>query len=136
MDRHLERRLLQLAVAIGCLVPFTAGGQGAVLGHSFLEGELPGAVPEFDNHVRYLSGLLLGIGLAFAACIPTIERRSELLAVLTGIVVVGGLARLGGLDVRQPPGTGHLLGLAMELLVVPLLLAWQRRVARRFRLES
>ena len=30
------------------------------------------------------------------------------------------------------PGFGHLFGLAMELGIVPLILLWQARVARRF----
>lgn len=131
MDRTLERRLLQLAVAIACLVPLSAGGAGVVQGYRFIDVELA-AVPDFDSHFRYLSGLLLGIGLAFVASIPTIERRSELFAALSGLVVVGGLARLAALDVQEPPGTPHMLALIMELAVVPLLFAWQRRVARRF----
>ncbi len=49
---------------------------------------------------------------------------------LSATVVVGGLARLSGLAVSDVPGTLHVVALAMELLVVPLLFAWQRRVAR------
>jgi hypothetical protein len=71
--------------------------------------------------------------LIFLAYIPRIQRRSEVFAVLSGMVVVGGLARLAALDVQQPPSTGVVLALMMELLVVPLLFVWQRRLARRFR---
>ena len=132
MDRHVERRLLQTAVAVACLVPLSAGAAGAVQGQQFIHGDPAPTLPDLDSHFRYLSGLLLAIGLAFAASIPTIERRSELFAVLSGIIVVGGLARLAGLAVQEPPSTAHLLALGMELLVVPLLFAWQRRLARRF----
>ncbi len=133
MDRHVERRFLQLAVAIACLVPLTAGGAGVMQGPGFIEGGFAGAAPDLDSHFRYLSGLLLGIGLVFLAYIPRIERRSEVFAVLSGMVVVGGLARLAAVDVQQPPSTGIVLALVMELLVVPLLFVWQRRLARRFR---
>lgn len=88
---------------------------------------------DLGSHFRYMSGLLLGLGIAFAAAIPTIERRSELLGALSAIVVVGGLARLADLLARGAPGTPHVLALGMEMLVVPLLFAWQRRIARRFR---
>jgi hypothetical protein len=88
---------------------------------------------DLDSHFRYLSGLLLGVGLGFAASIPTIERRSELFAVLSAAVVVGGIARLAALLSGSLPSTPHVLALGMELLVVPLLLIWQRRMARRFR---
>ena len=88
---------------------------------------------DLGSHFRYLSGLLLGIGIAFAAAIPSVERRSALFAVLSFVVVIGGLARLAALLVHGGPGTAHVLALGMELGVVPLLFLWQRRVARRFR---
>jgi len=88
---------------------------------------------DLDSHFRYLSGLLLGVGLGFAASIPTIERRSELFAVLSAAVVVGGLARLAALITGSVPGAPDVLALGVELLIVPLLWLWQRRIARRFR---
>ena len=85
-----------------------------------------------DSHFRYLSGLLLGIGLAFAATIPAIERRTLLFRTLGAVVFVGGLARLLSALELGLPGRGHVFGLAMELVTVPLLVLWQARVARRF----
>lgn len=133
MDREKERRLLQLAVALACLVPLGAGAAGVAQGPAMVEGGTAGEPSDLDSHFRYLSGLLLGIGIGFAASIPTIERRSELFMVLSAIVVVGGLARLGALLTNGPPSTPHVLALGMELVVVPLLFAWQRKVALRFR---
>jgi hypothetical protein len=47
------------------------------------------------------------------------------------MAVTGGLARgLSWLTVGAP-GWEHRLGLAMELLVVPLLMLWQARVERQ-----
>ena len=131
MRRDGERRLLQIAVALACLVPLTAGASGVVQGPDMVKGS--GAAPaDLDSHFRYLSGLLLGIGLCFAAAIPTIERRSELFTVLSAVVVVGGMARLAGLISGDLPSPPHVLALGMELLVVPLLMLWQKRLARRF----
>lgn len=129
MDKHKQRRLLQLAVALACLVPLGAGVAGVVLGPAMID---PGLArnPDLDSHYRYLSGLLLGIGIGFAASIPVIERRSELFAALSLAVVAGGLARLSALAVYGLPGTLHVLALGMELVVVPLLFVWQRKVAR------
>ncbi len=136
MRRDHERRLLQLAIALACLVPLTAGAWGVLLGPTMLKGvSLPGHA-DLDNHFRYLSGLLLGIGLGFAVAIPTIERRSEMFAVLSAVVVVGGVARLAALLSGNLPSTPHVLALGMELLIVPLLLVWQRRIARRFSPEA
>jgi hypothetical protein len=118
----LERRLLQLAVAVAGIVPVSAGGWGAFGGWR----------PE--SHARYLSGLLLGVGLTFWWTIPTIERRGAIVRALAVIVVIGGLARLGA-------GFGHgwrpslYLPLAMELAVTPLLALWRERVERRWQVD-
>ena len=86
--------------------------------------------PALDSHVRYLSGLLLAIGLTFWSSIPRIEDRTTLVRLLTAMVVLGGLARAIGFSVSGWPGTGMAFGLAMELVVTPLLCLWQGRVAR------
>lgn len=125
----LERRLLQAAVALGCVVPLLAGGSGMIEGPAFLRGVASPVPPDLDSHFRYLSGLLFAIGLAFASCIPRIERRTARFRLLAFLVFVGGLGRLLGLLSAGVPGTGHLFGLAMELVTVPLLVLWQARVA-------
>ena len=123
----MERRALQFAVFLAAWVPVAGGGAGAILGARAF-GSWPGAGA--DSHVRYLSGLLLAIGLAYWACIPAIERRTNLFRALTFLVVVGGLARLAGLVLVGDPGRMH-FALIMELGVAPLLCLWQTRVARR-----
>ena len=125
----MERRLLQAAVALGCLVPLLAGGTGMIGGPAFLRGVENGAAADLDSHFRYLSGLLFAIGLAFASCIPGIERRTARFRLLALLVFVGGLGRLLGLISSGMPGAGHVFGLAMELVAVPLLVLWQARVA-------
>ncbi|PSJ41532.1 DUF4345 domain-containing protein [Allosphingosinicella deserti] len=125
-----ERRLLQFAVALACLVPFAAGGAGVI--ESVAMVKHVGIPPtDLDSHFRYLSGLLIGVGLGFAACIPRIEAKSALFQGLTLVVVCGGLARLLSLLVVGVPSAGHLFGLGMELGVVPALALWQARVATR-----
>lgn len=120
---RIERLLLQAAILLAACVPVAAGVNG-VLGHMVVFGS--GAV----SHVRYLSGLLLGIGLTFWACVPTIERRGQVVRALAAIVVVGGLARLwGALDTGLRPPV--ILPLVMELAVTPLIALWRERVERR-----
>lgn len=126
----LERRLLQAAVACGSLVPIAAGIAGMVSGGAFLRGVDAPVPVDLDSHFRYLSGLLLGIGLAFAGCIPRIERSTTKFRLLGIIVIAGGLGRLASLLIAGTPGTDHLAGLAMELGAMPLLIFWQGRVAR------
>jgi hypothetical protein len=131
MNPDFERRLLQIAVAAACLVPFAAGGAGVVVSTDMLKGMGAPPVVDLDSHFRYLSGLLVGIGVMFAACIPRIERKTALFRALTIVVTCGGLARLLSLVTFGVPGPGHLFGLVMELGVVPALALWQARVARK-----
>lgn len=129
-----ERRCLQAAVAVAGLVPISAGLAGILLGAQ-MAGAL--AIPEslravsLDSHVRYLSGLLLGLGLAFWSFIPAIERRTTEARLLTALVFLGGLARLYGVAQGGFPSGPMCFGLVMELVVTPLLCLWQARVARR-----
>ncbi|HYF22623.1 MAG TPA: DUF4345 domain-containing protein [Caulobacteraceae bacterium] len=122
-----ERRALQLAVALGGLVPVCAGLAGAALGPEMIPGAAESAA--LDSHHRYLSGLLLGIGLGFWSAIPSIERRTARVRLLGAVVVVGGLARVLGLTEHGWPGVMG-WALVMELAVTPLLVLWQGRVAR------
>ena len=130
-----ERRLLQLAVALGCAVPLVAGGAGMVEGPAMLRGVGSDVPPNLDSHFRYLSGLLFAIGLGFASCIPRIEAKTLRFRLLALLVLVGGFGRLVSLISFGPPGEGHLFGLVMELIVVPLLVLWQARVAYNSELE-
>ena len=128
MSPAVERRLLQAVVALACLVPLSAGTLGVVRGVGWLHG----TGTDLDSHFRYLSGIFLGVGIAFASCVPAIERAGPRFRLLGAFVVCGGLARLLSLITVGPPGTGQLFGLAMELGVVPCLLVWQAGFARRY----
>ena len=122
-----ERRALQVIIALAALIPIYAGAAGIVFGPAMVDA---GAVPTgADSHYRYLSGLLLGIGIGFATTIPHIERRTARFRLLTAIVVAGGIGRLASLILRGIPDKPMLAALIMELVVTPALALWQARVA-------
>ncbi len=129
LSAHTERRLLQTLIAVGGFVPVGGGLAGALLGAAMLGG--PRGDPGLDSHIRYLSGLLLGIGLAYWEAIPTIERRTARIRLLTLIVVLAGLMRLVGILFVAVPDAPMILTPGMELVVTPLICLWQARVARR-----
>ena len=131
MTAQNEKKLFQLIVAIASIVPLSMGLLSVLHGPSIIKGIAAPVPLDLDSHFRYLSGLLLGIGLAFVACIPAIERQTMLFRTLSLIVIVGGCSRLVSLLSVGAPGGGHRFGLVMELIVVPLLMLWQARVARR-----
>ncbi len=127
----IEKRLLQAVVAIACLLPLIVGGQGVLHGPAPF-GHLTEVPRDLDSHFRYISGIFFATGLGFLSCIPAIERKGARFRLLGLLIVVGGLARGVSLLEVGVPSTGHVLGLGMETVVVPLLMLWQWRVARRY----
>ena len=128
-----ELRALQLAVFIASFVPVGAGAAGIWLGPDFAQGV---SSPDLASHFRYLSGLLMGIGLAFLLAIPKLGRENALFTALAVIVFLGGLARLFSVLDAGWPSMPHRFGLFMELAVTPALALWQRRVALRCRSDK
>lgn len=122
-----ERRLLQMAIFIAALVPISAGLAGMLLGISFLS---EASEVSLDSHLRYLSGLLFALGLSFWMMIPSIEKHTQIIRILTFLVVTGGIARLLAALLVGIPSTPMLLAIGMELVITPLLCFWQMRVAR------
>jgi Domain of unknown function (DUF4345) len=122
-----ELRALQSAVALGSLVPISAGAAGILLGPRLVAAAFA-APPDLDSHFRYLSGLLLAIGFGFASTIPRIETHRRRFRFLTAVVVLGGIGRLVSLLSIGPPSPVMQAALVMELVVTPALALWQHRV--------
>jgi hypothetical protein len=127
MPRNAELRALQIAVAIGGVVPVSAGLAGVLMGQD-MAGSCASDVSA-DSHFRYLSGLLLGIGFAFWSTIPNVARHARRFRMLTAIVFLGGMGRLLSFIELGAPSASMLFGLAMELIVTPALCLWQARIA-------
>lgn len=132
MSLQVEKRVLQIVVALACLVPLITGGQSILHGPGFL-GHPPVIPIDLDSHFRYISGIFFAVGVAFASCVPGIETKGPRFRLLGALVVVGGLARGVSLIAVGVPSKGHLFAFAMELGVVPLLLLWQAAFAKRWR---
>ena len=125
----LEIRLAQAVVVLAGCVPVLAGGAGVLLGTG--KAGVDGAVA-LDSHYRYLSGLLLGIGLTFWCSVPARPVQGDRFKLLTVIVVLGGLGRLLALPLLGWSGPLMFAALTMELVVTPLLCLLQARIARLY----
>jgi hypothetical protein len=126
-----ERNAFRIVVALAALVPVAGGTLGILFGAPAFSHDGGALDVSLDSHVRYLSGLLLGIGLAFWTSLKIPEAHATRYRILTAIVVIGGLARLGGMAFKGQPDLPITLALVMELGVTPLLCLWQARLARR-----
>lgn len=125
----VETRALQGAVAVLALVPLAAGLAGALDGAALTDAARTDAA--LDSHVRYLSGLLLAIGLGFWSTVPDIAAKAPRFRLLTALVVTGGICRLLGVALHGWPPPAMRFGLFMELVATPALCAWQARIAAR-----
>jgi Domain of unknown function (DUF4345) len=124
-----ERRYLQRTVAVLALVPVSAGLFGVLFGPALTGDQVSVSA---DSHFRYLSGLLLGIGLLFWSTTAGIEEKTGRFRLLALLVFIGGLARLLGLLLTGVPSLYMLASLALELVVTPILALWQTRVANAY----
>ncbi len=129
MSLARERKLLQQAVGFLAIIPVATGLYGVLFGQA-LTGDTVSVSAE--SHFRFLSGLLLAVGLCFWSTIPGIEAKTGRFRLLTLLVLIGGLGRLIGLLLTGIPSLTMLGGLAMELVVVPLLCLWQTRIANGY----
>ena len=127
MDR--ERKLLQQSVAVVATIPVATGLYGVLFGQA-LTGDAVSISAE--SHFRYLSGLLLAIGLCYWSTLPGIEGKTGRFRLLTLLVVIGGLGRLIGLVLTGLPSLFMVGGLIVELIIAPVLCLWQTRVANRY----
>ncbi|MCB1885330.1 MAG: DUF4345 domain-containing protein [Geminicoccaceae bacterium] len=129
-SRHrLERRALQATVAAASMIPILTGAAGVLIGPTFVGGPLDN--PDLASHFAYLSGIFIGLGFLFLATVQGIERKGSAFRAAASLVVCGGIARLLAFGLAGIPTTPHRLGLVVELVVVPLIVLWQARVARR-----
>lgn len=110
--------MLPWMIRCAALIPLLAGAGGGLWGAAFL-GEVAG--PATASHLRYLSGLLFGLGLLALWCAADLPRRRAFFLVLCAIVALGGALRLLGAAVEGWPPWPHRLALVMELGVVPFL---------------
>ena len=117
-----HRNALRVCVALAAVVPVAGGLFGAVQ-------SLGGVSAWSADHYRYLSGLLLAIGLGFWSTVPQIERHAQRFRLLTGLVAIGGLCRLLGVVLGDPLTPAVAAALALELLATPLLCLWQAQIS-------
>jgi len=125
----MSKRLLQITVAILGLVPISAGLSGIILGPAAFGG--PADTTDLNSHFRYISGIFLAVGIAFYTTIPNIQIKTDRFRLLTALVFIGGLAGLMSLLLDGAPTTPHLIGLFLELGVVPALAVWQGKIGQR-----
>jgi len=128
----MERRALQGVLAVLSLIPLLGLWLIWLQGPGYFLGDSGVSIPSsLDNQLRYLAGVYFGtVTLTLWWAIPRIEARSEAVTIAAVGVFLGGIGRLVSIaSVGMPGDPSMLVGLVLELVVAPLLVLWQRRIA-------
>ena len=91
----------------------------------------PSAFAAQDSHVRFLGGLWLGVGLLLAVAAWRLRALKPAVQVVLALIVVGGLARFSALRPDVLFGPQIVGSFLAEVALMPLLLLWSTKVARR-----
>ncbi|MDE0856456.1 MAG: DUF4345 domain-containing protein [Nevskia sp.] len=120
------RLLAAVAVAVGLLHLLIGLHADTLLG-----ARLPAQVladPVLDSQNRFYGTTFIGYGALIFLCAADLRRYAAVLALVAGFVALGGVARLLSIALHGMPPP-PVLGLTLlELLGMPALLLWFRRV--------
>jgi len=124
------RRALQIVLGTLSLIPFASGAAGVLVGPRALPG-VDGTVPtDVDSAYRYTHALWFTAAPILWRTLPRIEREAATVQTVSAAVFLGGVARLVSWRVSGRPHPVLVGATALELVAVPVLVAWQQRVAR------
>jgi len=111
---------LGLDVALGGIR--TLGWQGGAAEFLAVTDETGFAIR--DSHIRFIGGIWLAVGLLMVAGVFALDRMRNVLIALTGMIFVGGLARLARWDMAILTNPAVAPSLVLELVFFPLLGLW------------
>lgn len=77
-----------------------------------------------DNHVRFIGGVWLGVGLVFIAAAVWLQALKPALLACIVLIFIGGLARFSAQQFDLVLGPEIVGSLAAELVGMPLLFLW------------
>lgn len=112
----------------------TLGWQGGAVSFFTVTNEPVFAV--HDNHIRFIGGVWLGLGLLMMAGSLAFKRLRGVLIALTGMIFVGGIARLSAGDPFLLLGADLAPSFFLEIVIVPLLGLWFSKAEARASKQS
>lgn len=124
------RRGLQIVLGTLAAIPFASGLAGMVAGPRALPGANGPATANLESEYRYTHAMWFAAAPVIWSAVPRVERSTLTLRAVSGVVFLGGLARLLAWRSAGRPHPLLVGATGLELLGIPVLLAWQRRVAR------
>lgn len=128
--RTSSKRSLLVVLGVLGAVPVASGTAGILLGPS----GLPGAEPTdstTDSEYRFVNVFWLAAGIALWWSLRQPEQRSTVTRLILGLASLGAGPRLLSWARTGAPHPVFKATLVLELVVVPIVLTWHRRVFGR-----
>jgi hypothetical protein len=127
------RRQLQIVAATLAAIPFLSGLAGMIAGPSTLPGDNSRLEASADSEYRFASAFWFAVAPVIWSTVPNIESQGPRLRAVCSVVFLGGLARLSSWRHTGRPHPLFVGAIALELIGMPLLVAWQAKVDSRSR---
>jgi hypothetical protein len=130
-----ELRWFYAVIGSVLLIPLVAGNVGAwggLEGMAALFGEDRNAVlaPALRNHLRAITWMFALLAPLVIWTLRDLEARAGGFRIILAFAIVAGVVRLVGRFVDGDPGVFATIFTAMELVLLPAVLAWHARLVR------
>lgn len=125
-----SRRRLQWTLGLLAALPAQSAVREIVGGPAAVPGGSPAVAPTVDSALRYANVFKLAVAPIIWSQLSRIER-SDAITVAGAIIGAGGLARLWSWKQAGRPHPVTVGATALELIGIPVILAWQRSLADR-----
>lgn len=127
------RRPLQTTLGVLAGIPFATGIVDIMAGPDMLPGGSNHVTASLDSEFRFASTFWCAVGPLIWSQLSRIDDDSPVLPLAIGTVFLGGFARSQSWRVRGRPHAVFVGATALELIGMPIVLAWHRHVVRQAR---
>ena len=110
------------------LIPIATGLASVVFGTEIIR-EGGGSNANVESELRYYAVFYVGFGLYLWSIAPEIASRGRELRWAAAVLFCGGLARVVGVLIDGWPEADYVMLMAVELVLPPVLVLWQRSIA-------
>lgn len=131
LDAETERRLLQRTLGTLASIPAASGLAGVLFGPRTLPGGENQVTATLDGEYRFTAVFWLATAPLIWSRLPRLEEDTTTLPLLMATVFAGGIARMLAWRHSGRPHAMFIPAIGLELVGMPAMAMWHRRVMRR-----